>query len=217
MKRIATPAKYHGKVLLFGEYSVILDSKALIVPYRKVSAWLRFPGSGDFTGKAYESNQNLRLFSAYLHEKQKKNPDLSNLDLARLYDDIAKGLYLESTIPGKYGLGSSGALCAAIYGEYGTLSGLPVTELRTLLAGMESFFHGSSSGIDPLCIFTGKPWVVQGRGRLDPWVASNWILPDLDVFLLDTQRQGHTGQLVDHFHRRMEELLEYHFRDQRPG
>lgn len=65
---------------------------------------------------------------------------------------------LNSDIPRGYGLGSSGALCAAIY-EYL----FPAYEERDVqvimkeLAAMENYFHGKSSGLDPFVILFNQP------------------------------------------------------------
>src|SRR5690242_20746449 len=41
-----------------------------------------------------------------------------DLDLAALENDLNKGLYFDSSIPQGFGVGSSGALVAAIYDQY---------------------------------------------------------------------------------------------------
>ena len=55
-----------------------------------------------------------------------------------------------------YGLGSSGSLCAASYDSFGIVS-KDYKEIKDHLATMESFFHGTSSGLDPLTIYLNKP------------------------------------------------------------
>ena len=73
--------------------------------------------------------------------------------------DLRKGLYFNSSIPVHYGLGSSGALVAAICREYADteMDSFSLKKLRDLFALAESFFHGRSSGIDPLTIYNSRP------------------------------------------------------------
>lgn len=83
---------------------------------------------------------------------------------------LKEGLSIDSLIPMQKGLGSSGALCAAIYHHCGDKK---ITESLLLknLATLESFFHGQSSGIDPLCSYLQRPL----------WLQKNNITP-LDRF-----------------------------------
>ena len=64
----------------------------------------------------------------------------------KLDSDIENGLYFESTIPESYGLGSSGAVVAAIYESYKQEVGvdLEINDLKLILSNIESFFHGQS-------------------------------------------------------------------------
>jgi mevalonate kinase len=70
------------------------------------------------------------------------------LNLDQLLRDVNKGLYFESSIPQGYGLGSSGALVAAIYNKYAEekiksdrrLSRKSVSRLKEIFSKMEGFF-----------------------------------------------------------------------------
>ncbi|NNE26816.1 MAG: hypothetical protein HKN09_08235 [Saprospiraceae bacterium] len=64
--------------------------------------------------------------------------------------------FFDANIPLGYGLGSSGCLCAACYDNFGLVSGNHL-EIKNDLATMEAFFHGTSSGLDPLTIYLNKP------------------------------------------------------------
>jgi mevalonate kinase len=205
--------KFHGKILLFGEYSVILGSMALAIPYRRVSARLQFPEENNPNPRVAESNHTLGKFAVYLLETREKIPELLGIDILRFQADIRNGLYLESTIPGKYGLGSSGALCAAVYSAYGIKPGKPDPQvigpgIRRLFAGMESFFHGSSSGIDPLCIYSDTPLIIENADLVRSWIPESDLIPGLVIFLLDTRQPGQTGMLVHNFRQRMEDPLQ---------
>jgi mevalonate kinase len=114
--------------------------------------------------------------------------------------DLKDGLYLDSDIPFRYGLGSSGALVAAIFDRYGTdreeKSVLPDLKLRMAL--IESFFHGESSGIDPLCIYLNSPLHIQGNDI--ELIDLNILTRIIDrFFLLDTGTEANTGFLMNRF------------------
>jgi len=77
----------------------------------------------------------------------------------------ATSLYFDSSIPQGYGVGSSGALVAAIYDTYAidkieateTLTRDKLLRLKEIFSLMESFFHGKSSGLDPLNSYLSIP------------------------------------------------------------
>ncbi len=201
---ILSNRRFSGKLLLFGEHSVIDGSKALVIPWPEVSAVLAINpqplGSIDLA-----SNHILVEFAKWL--KENEDSALPELDIARMFVDIEQGLCLQSSIPMGYGMGSSGALCAAIYNEYGKkkieFSEDPDTEkllaVKKMLGAMESWFHGTSSGIDPLCIYFNLPLVIEGNGKMKTWRIENLRKSGLQVFLLDTGLTGNTGKLVTDF------------------
>lgn len=129
-------------------------------------------------------------------------------DAGRLTRDVGEGMYLHSDIPRKYGLGSSGALCAALYDRYAIQplpaeSELPVA--RSRLAIMESVFHGKSSGFDPLICWTGKPVLLEEDGKLVPYDSNPaWYgMPGISVFLVDSGRPSATRSGVARFLREL--------------
>jgi mevalonate kinase len=107
---------FYSKILLFGEYGIIKDSKGLSIPYNFYNGALRIDES--HTDEARASNASLSRFVFYLENLQKEQPELVTFDLAQLHKDIAEGMYFDSSIPQGYGVGSSGALVAAIYDQY---------------------------------------------------------------------------------------------------
>ena len=102
---------FYSKILLFGEYGIIEDSKGLSIPYNFFNGALKIPDS--VSEKSSQSNLILADFCLYL--KGLKEIDL---DLSLFETHINKGLYFDSSIPKGYGIGSSGALVAAIYDRY---------------------------------------------------------------------------------------------------
>ena len=101
---------FYSKILLFGEYGIIEDSKGLSIPYNFFNGALKISESSDEEAK--KSNLILSQFSTHL-----KTLDI-DLDLNSFDKHIKKGMYFDSSIPKGYGVGSSGALVAAVYEKY---------------------------------------------------------------------------------------------------
>jgi mevalonate kinase len=137
--------KYFGKILLFGEYTIIQNGIGLAIPYERY--WGEWRENTSFEG-APELLNHLKNCSL-------KTP----VDIQLFDKDLREKKGYFSTIPRGKGLGSSGALVAAVYDRYGTLErgSLKLEELQKDLAQMEGFYHGQSSGVDPLVSFLGCP------------------------------------------------------------
>ena len=216
-----TPETFYAKILLFGEYTVIFNSMGLAVPYTKFNGQLRFMDEKQHGGDAFavESNRQLELFAQYLSEIAGQD-DERTFDTGRLESDIRKGLYFESSIPQGYGVGSSGALCAAIYHQYG-FNAVSVHQisaqnqairLRSLFALMESYFHGQSSGLDPLLCYIRKPILIREDKQVEiVALPHERFHGQMAVFLVDTGISGKTGPLVNLFRQkaRSEEYLAF--------
>ena len=189
--------KFFSKILLFGEYGIIKNSKALVIPYKKYYGSLKFSSKLDNVQK--DSNINLKQLSKYI----KSNEFVSNkINTLKLDSDIENGLYFESTIPESYGLGSSGAVVAAIYESYKQEVGvdLEINDLKLILSNIESFFHGQSSGIDPLSCYVQKPLLVESKNSINTIdIPSQNINSKRTLFLLDTECKGNTQGLVEIF------------------
>lgn len=184
---------YPSKLLLFGEYSVIRGSKALAVPLA------RYGGAWDWAGKSEAAalQQDLPRFAAWLGEQAVE------MDFRRFQQDLAEGLYFKSNIPTGYGLGSSGALVAAVYERYARnpvaaddAARLPA--LKAELAALEGFFHASSSGIDPFISYVDRPVVLSGSGGVSVLPGVTWP-QGLRFFLINTEKARQTGPLVQLF------------------
>ena len=189
--------KFFSKILLFGEYGIIKNSKALVIPYKKYYGSLKFSSKLDNVQK--DSNINLKQLSKYI----KSNEFVSNkINTLKLDSDIENGLYFESTIPESYGLGSSGAVVAAIYESYKQEVGvdLEINDLKLILSNIESFFHGQSSGIDPLSCYVQKPLLVESKNSINTIdIPPQNINSKRTLFLLDTECKGNTQGLVEIF------------------
>lgn len=188
---------FPAKILLFGEYSVIRESKALAIPYSLFSGKLTFPDE-----KNIEPDSELKAFAQYLTKKIKKEELCFNFDIRSFNFDISGGLRFKSSIPQGFGAGSSGALCAAIFNQYGKVSHEHLNDisyLKNVFKELESHFHGSSSGVDPLISYLDSPLEISKTG------LRKIVLPEFDesgeggIFLLNTGRARRTEPLVNLF------------------
>ena len=207
---------FYSKILLFGEYGIIKDSKGLSIPYNFYKGALKI--DADKTATTRKSNENLKGFAKYLEGIQEDQPDLVHFDLKKLYQDIDKGLYFDSSIPQGYGVGSSGALVAAVYDKYAddkitvleNLTREKLLRLKEIFSAMESFFHGKSSGLDPLNSYLSLPILINSKDNIEPaGIPSQTMEGSGAVFLLDSGSTGETAPMVQIF---MENMKQEGFR-----
>ncbi len=208
---------FYSKILLFGEYGIIKDSKGLSIPYNVYKGALKIDKNQTDATKA--SNQSLARFAEYLDNLQKENPELVSFDIDSLIDDIKQGLYFDSSIPQGYGVGSSGALVAAVYDKY-ALNKITILEnltreklltLKHVFAEMESFFHGKSSGLDPLNSYLSLPILINSKDHIEPAGIPSQVKNGKGaVFLLDSGSIGETAPMVQIF---MENMKNEGFRN----
>lgn len=200
---------YYAKILLFGEYGIINDSQGLSIPFNYYQG--AFKSGENLQGKAAKSSNDLRSYLFHLESLQQKNDLLTKLDLQAFAADLNSGLYFDSSIPEGYGVGSSGALCAAIYERYaveridseGELKKEDILRLKSILGQMESFFHGKSSGLDPLICYLKLPIHISSKDELgtvnlpEPGTGAGAI------FLLNSGQPGETQPMVNIFMEKM--------------
>ena len=152
-----------SKILLFGEYGILKNSKAISIPFKKFQGNLEFGDLSDNDVK--NSNKSISEFLNFLKKSNQKN----NFNIIQFEIDIKKGLFFKSSIPIGYGLGSSGALVAAVYHKYffneiqisKDLSSDKLIRLKEIFSQIESYFHKKSSGIDPLNSYIGYPLFIE--------------------------------------------------------
>lgn len=159
---------FYSKILLFGEYGILKNSRGISIPYHKYKGFLSL---GDISNiKVKKSNDILIDFYKYLNSNTIKN----KFNLKQFKSDIQSGLYFESSIPIGYGIGSSGALVAALYDKYfikkvSTLKNIETKKfflLKNTFSIMESFFHGESSGLDPLNSYLNSPILINSKKEI---------------------------------------------------
>nr|WP_321232188.1 mevalonate kinase [uncultured Psychroserpens sp.] len=204
---------FYSKILLFGEYGIIKDSKGLSIPYNFYNGALKTDENPSL--EAIKSNESLKRFVSYLKEV---DVELVTFDLETLANDAEKGMYFDSSIPQGYGVGSSGALVAAIYDKYAhdkitvleNLTREKLLKLKVIFSEMESFFHGKSSGLDPLNSYLSIPILINSKDNIE---ATGIPAQQTDgkgaVFLLDSGIIGETAPMVRIF---MENMKQEGFR-----
>ena len=207
---------FYSKILLFGEYGIIRDSKGLSIPYNFYNGALKSDGNSSV--EAIKSNQNLKRLALHLAVLQQEQPELVTFNLEALNSDVENRMYFDSSIPQGYGVGSSGALVAAIYDKYANnkitvlenLTREKLLTLKNIFSQMENFFHGKSSGLDPLNSYLSIPILINSKDNIE---ATGIPTQSLDgkgaVFLLDSGIVGETAPMVTIF---MENLKEEGFR-----
>ena len=207
---------FYSKILLFGEYGIIKDSKGLSIPYNFYNGGLKVDDTESEVAK--KSNQSLRGFVAYLEKLQAEEPTLVTFDIATLKLNVEAGMYFDSSIPQGYGIGSSGALVAAIYDQYAdnkitileNLTQEKLLTLKKIFSKMESYFHGTSSGLDPLNSYLSIPILINSHDSIE---ATGIPMQNLEgkgaIFLLDSGIVKETAPMVQIF---MESLKDKGFR-----
>jgi mevalonate kinase len=201
---------FYSKILLFGEYGIIKDSKGLSIPYNFFKGALKTDANA--SKEAIKSNESLQAFVIYIKKLTKKEPNLVSFDLDMLKADVAAGMYFDSSIPQGYGVGSSGALVAAIYDKYAqdkitvleNLTREKLLKLKIIFGKMESFFHGKSSGLDPLNSYLSLPILINSKDNIESTsIPSQNVEGKGAVFLLDSGIVGETAPMVQIFMEQM--------------
>lgn len=182
---------------------------ALTMPYDKFSGQFAFTNLADKNQTANLSNKGLRQLCSHMLEHH--TDETFKLNVNKFKTELEKGLFFESNIPQGFGLGSSGALVAAIFLRYLEKAGdfkdgikhltkEKICNLKSCLGGLEGYFHGTSSGIDPLSILINEPLLLKSSTDI-----STVKVPLYDpkgkhvVFLLNTRLARNTDKLVDKF------------------
>ena len=175
-------SRYPSKILLFGEYAIIHHSMALAIPYQG------FYGTWKKSTQKHDTN----LFADYLD-------DLEIEDILfdrRLYDlDQSEGYFFTSNIPQGYGVGSSGSLTAAFYERYLIRNReFPIVKLMDIFAQMESYFHGSSSGFDPMISYLNYGLII-GTDKEATVIKKNQRKKYI-FYLINSRKSRETAPLV---------------------
>jgi len=188
VKTLNTNKKYHSKLLLVGEYALLVGGDALSICYDT------FYGVWQY---GVHENPSLHPLLHYIRNHE----TLSKIILHTPFEnELFKGLFFKSNIPEGYGLGSSGALCAAVLDQFSKAHFRELNEIKSILGMMESFFHGQSSGLDPLVSYMDKTLWVKHTGHVE--LIPNHIqlnAKKYSISLYDSGQSRHTELLVNVF------------------
>ena len=187
---------FYSKILLFGEYGIMLNSDALSIPFKKFSGYLQ--KSNLISNKERISNKKIIELYNYII----KNESLSEIiNFQNFKNDINSGLYFKSNIPIASGLGSSGALVSSIINKYSKidLSSIQNEELKKIMSIIESKFHGNSSGFDPLVSFFNKP-IMLSAGNIK--LLNNLKFPNFKIYLIDSEISSSTSEMIELFNQK---------------
>ncbi len=179
---------YPSKILLTGEYTVLLGFPAMAIPYnRRYASWVE---SADETDTAIKQFYDFCL----------GHPELKNEFHFKDWKTFSdQGGMLQSTIPYGYGLGSSGSFCAAILDRFGKIKTDDIYLVHHVLKTMESCFHGKSSGLDPLVIYYEKVLQFSNNELFFPDINPENLLSRFTIQLVDSKHPRNTQAMVKIF------------------
>ncbi len=196
-KEMTKGQKFPSKLLLFGEYSVFAGSGAVALPLP------HFYGQFSHNEQmAQQQKDQLQPFFEYL---KKINARRNFLDIAQMEEALRRGYYLKSNIPTGCGLGSSGVLSAALLSAFGRGKNKDLNSVRKDLQMIEAYFHGRSSGLDPLVSYYGqKIALINDHVEVLSELPTTSPLP-FRVFIYNSNTKRNTSQLVAVFQELMRE------------
>lgn len=198
---------YPSKIMLAGEYGVLVGGSALTIPFHKFTARVRSV-SDIPRGKEKEASQS-HEYMQHLYEYISRPgagffhapPDME------LFRDSLKRYWLELDIPVGYGMGSEGALSAALYDMFFPASGsLSLKQQKEDLVSIGSYFHGRSSGMDALTCHANTPLRFRENGSVEKVeFKPEEIREGYRFFLLDSGKRFDAGPLAKHFLKQMQD------------
>jgi mevalonate kinase len=196
---------YPAKVILFGEYSLIHGSDALACPLTHFSGQWKFCQNRPVKQTRSELVQ---LFQYMKVISRSKNSFLLSFDEEAFEREIKEGIYFDSSIPEGNGLGSSGALCAAVFDRYFLHEHLSEKDKIRQLGLIENFFHTSSSGIDPFISLQTKTYLFHGMKEftaLEDFFSRKVENEKASLWLINTGLPRKTSPLVKFFLQKLED------------
>ncbi len=126
----------YGKVILFGEHSVVYGKNAIALPLKSIKV---------------EANINFKYIFESEYIRFIKNNIIKKCDIK---DEIY--IKINSSIPSSRGLGSSTALAVAIADAFKKKYNISDEILENIIFESDKFAHGNPSGIDMAVIMNNK-------------------------------------------------------------
>ncbi len=158
--------------------------KAMAVPLRSYyGSWVETKDSDDRIEELLEYLDNIKFEQPEFELKRRE----INIYQHRLRFD--------SNIPLGYGLGSSGALTAALFDRFiACPRGIDLVSLKNVLGQIESYFHGSSSGTDPLVSYLNQAFILSPSSieMTDATISDSCF----EFYLYDSGLKRNTANLV---------------------
>jgi mevalonate kinase len=191
---IETTATAPGKIILFGEHSVVYGQPALAVPIHHARAEAQITSGDPGTGlsiHAEDLNLNLTL---------KETAEHGLCQMARLVLDALNRdepdivIWVRSSIPIAGGMGSGAAVSAALGKALSQHLGepLPSDRLSALVYEVEKVYHGTPSGIDNTVICFEQPvYFIKGQA-----VETFGVAKPFDLVIGDTGVPSPTKETV---------------------
>jgi mevalonate kinase len=163
-----TQAQAPGKVILFGEHSVVYGRPAIAVPVTDVQAVVTAEDVADrgVTICATDIGRTLDASRARLDEPLCLTVRNTLAHVGSSIEDVHLCLTIRSSIPIASGMGSGAAVATAIVRALSTHLGhrLDAATVSALVYRTEEIFHGTPSGIDNTVVAFERP-VYFGRGQ----------------------------------------------------
>ncbi len=152
----------------------------------------------------YKSGQSQYALKDFYDHVKNLDFDGLQFDEKLLDEDTNASINYISNIPVGYGLGSSGALTAAVFERYFIKNqSFTLDELQSVFSQIESFFHGSSSGLDPLVSFFNQALLVNSDGKIEFF---DFEANPFQFYLVDTGMSRNTANFVKIFKSKLEDI-----------
>ena len=152
-------AKACGKIILFGEHSVVYNKIGIALPILNYFTEVTAHKSEDF------SCCGDRVYNDIEKEKLNKLVEFvfSKLDLSKKVH-----IHIESNLPVSSGLGSSASLSVALIRELDDFFSLKLSKekINDIAYECEKIFHGNPSGIDNTVINYQKPVFFKNKYQI---------------------------------------------------
>ncbi len=191
-----------GKVILFGEHSVVYGYPALAAPVTQVNAMTSITQiPGGTSGKITLEAPDIGIHEDIL-DLEPSNP------LRRLIENLGEffgkpvlpemKIHIHSEIPLSAGMGSGAAISVAVIRAYAKMVGIPIArnEISSLAFEIEKIYHGTPSGIDNTVITYAKPVLYQ---RSQPIIPLRVQTP-FRIIIADTGIKKETAGVVAQVH-----------------
>ncbi len=195
-----------GKIILFGEHSVVYGHPAIAVPVTEVKARAIIRAAPRSpSGEIFVDAPDINLRSSY-HDLPQDHPLAAAIRLVKSVLSISNPpacqIRVMSTIPIAASLGSGTAVSVALIRSLSAFMGrpLPDEQVSKLAYEVDRIHHGNPSGIDNSVITYAKPVYFE---RNEPIQIINMAVP-LTILIADTGIPSPTSITVNDLNMRWE-------------